>query len=80
MYVLSKNDFAIFHFYSHNSHSAYTGLPHYKTPHYNKDFNITRSCHGSHMVTSYCSYVKNLIITLVYLEHSFIFWTPKIAL
>ena len=69
-------------FHKHQSSFKFegTGLPHYNTPQYNTDFNITRSCLGSQMVFSYCSNVNNLIITRFHLQHGLYLWTPKIAL
>ena len=38
------------HLNEQKEEKKHTGLPHYNTPHFNTDFNITRSCLGSQMV------------------------------
>ena len=47
---------------------AYTGLPHYNSPHYNTDFGITQSSLGSQMVIYllfYCKWPRYNTVSLI---------------
>ena len=58
VYLVSNTETPLSITFSNGDLSLNPGLPHYNTPHYNMDFNITRSCH--------VCYVNNLIITRSY--------------